>query len=444
MCTLKIFNREDRKIMNTLIQDPVAEAQAIKKFFDGLCIGYNGSSDCHCVVGPEPFFISQSDHAKLLAQGRIFQQWFSITNQLCARAYRDPSFRWFAEIIEGDVNADAVKVHRRAYADNIVTLPVLARADMVDLGVTVEVQVPGSGWGYMTAIYSTVDGHSIFPGPFRGMGEAIRTVAGSIKSPSAYILYNDPFFREVEYFCSRCQKEGIPLEMYFKRVPKPQDVKFVRRPPLEDLVSYQGAGELIEAHFQGDLAIEPNLSLLYDQKVAAAFPFDPRLKDEYPDEVRTLFPETYLIQEEVEPCFEGQTFSWQDIVSLSRNQRQFIVKFAGAKKGMRAGGKAVYNLSDCNLQQAEQIIAQALADWRNCRELWMIQRRVKKKFDVTFLDPESQEIVTRPYYAMFRPMYLFPYDGTSPSIIDHCALFRKEWKVHGSSDAVNLPVEISK
>jgi len=372
----------------------------------------------------------------------LFRQWFAITHQLCLRAYRDPSFRWFAEIIEGDINADAVAVHRRAYAENIVTLPVLARADMVDLGVTVEVQVPGSGWGYMTAIHSTVNGLSIFPGPFRGMGEAIKAVTGSIKSSSAYILYNNPFFREVEYFCSRCQRDGIPLKMYFKEVPKPQDVKFVRRPPLEDLISYQGAGDLIEAHFRGDLTIEPDLSLLYDQKIAVAFPFDPRLKDEYTDEIRALFPETYLIQDGITPCFDGRQFSWQDIISLSRKQRQFIVKFAGAKKGMRAGGKAVYNLSDCNLNEAEQIITQALADWRERRKPWLIQRRAKKKFAVTFLDPASQVIVTKPYYAMFRPMYLFPRDGVEPSIIDHCVLFRGEWKVHGSSDAVNLPVEI--
>jgi len=428
--------------MKTLIQDPVVRAQGIKKFFDELCIGYGGSADCRCVVGPEPFFVNQSDHDRLVAQGKLFAQWFFITHQLCLRAYHDPSFRWFAEIIEGDVNVDAVALHRRAYAENIVTLPVLARADMVDLGTTVEVQVPGSGWGYMTAIYNTVNSHSVFPGPFRGMGEAIKAVTGSIQSPSAYILYNDPFFREVEYFCGWCQKEGIPLKMYFKEVPKPQEVRFVRRPPLEDLVSYQGASDLIEAHFRGDLAIEPNLSLLYDQKIAAAFPFDPRIKDEYTDEIRGLFPETYLIQDEITPSFDGRRFNWQDIIGLSRKQRQFIVKFAGAKKGMRAGGKAIYNLSDCNLQQAEQIINQALADWRVHRKPWLIQRRVKKKFDVTFLDPASQEIVTRPYYAMFRPMYLFPRNGDEPSIIDHCALFRCEWKVHGSSDAVNLPVEI--
>ena len=428
--------------MKTLTQDPVIKAQEIKQFFDGLRIGYDGSSDCRCVVGPEPFFISQSDYNQLVAQGKLFQQWFAITHQLCLRAYRDSSFRWFADIIEGDVNANAVAVHRRAYANNIVTLPVLARADMANLGVTVEVQVPGSGWGYMTAIYSTVNGHSVFPGPVRGMGEAIRTVTGSSQSPSAYILYNDPFSREVEYFCRRCRETDISLKMYFKEVPKPQDVKFVRRPPLEDLVSYQGADELIEAHFRGDLAIEPNLSLLYDQKIAVAFPFDPRIRDEYTNEIRALFPETYLIQDEVTPCFDGQQFSWQNIIDLSRKQRQFIVKFAGAKKGMRAGGKAVFNLSDRNLEQTKQIIAQALADWRDRRMPWLIQRRVKKKFDVTFLDPVSQEIATKPYYAMFRPMYLFPRNGEEPSIIDHCALFREDWKVHGSSDAVNLPVEI--
>ena len=72
----------------------------------------------------------------------------------------------------------------------------------------------------------------------------------------------------------------------------------------------------------------------------------------------------------------------------------------------------------------------------------MIQRRVKKRFDVTFLDPGSQKIITKPYYAMFRPMYLFPRDTANPFIVTNYALFRKEWKVHGSSDAVNLPVEI--
>ena len=430
--------------MNVMIQDQINKAKSIKSFFNGLCIGHGGSSDSRCVVGPEPYLISQSDQQKLLAQGKLFQQWFQITNQLCARAYRDSSFRWFAEIIEGNINPDAVEVHRQAYADGIVSLPVVARADMTDLGATVEIQVPGSGWGYMTAIYNTVNGNSSFLGPYRGFGEAIREVTGNSNSPAAYILYNEPFFREVEYFCNSCNNAGISLKMFFKEVPRPGEVKFVRRPPLEDLVSYEGADKLIKAHFRGDLNIEPNLSLLFDQKVAAAFPFDPRLRDEYPYEIRTLFPETYLIQDGIMPCFDNVSLSWQDIIELSRRKRQFIVKFAGAKKGLRAGGKAVYNLADCNLQQTEQIIIQALTDWRDHRKPWMIQRRVKKKFEVTFLDPESQEIVTKPYYAMFRPMYLFPRDGAEPSIISHCALFRKEWKVHGSSDAVNLPVEIGK
>lgn len=423
-------------------QDSVSKAQAIKKFFDELRIGYNGSSDCRCVVGPEPFFISRSIHDQLINQGKLLKEWFSVTHNLCVRSYQDPNFRWLADVVEGNINSEVVAVHRRAYTENAVRLPTLARADMSDIGVTVEMQVPGSGWGYMTALYSTVNGNSAYLGPNRGMGEAIRSITGSSQSLSAYILYNQPLFWEVDYFCSRCQDIGIPLTLYFQKVPKPGDARFVRRPPLEDLISYEGSSELIDASFRGEVDIEPSLSLLYDQKISIAFPFDPRIRDEYSDDIRNLFPETFLIQEEITPCFEGVSISWDGIISLSRKKRQFIVKFGGAKKELRAGGKAVYNLADCNSEEAKQIIHRALNDWKVYHKPWLIQRRIKKKFDVSFLDPESQTIVTRPYYALFRPMFLFPRGDDKPYIIDNCALFRHEWKVHGSSDAVNLPVEV--
>jgi hypothetical protein len=439
---LKSSKKEDL-IMEIIVNDQVVRAQEIKHFLDQLRIGHNGATDCRCIVGPEPFWISQEDHIKLTKQGELFRQWFEITNQLCLKACRDPKFHWLAEIIEGGINADAIKIHRRAYLENIVSLPVLARADMVDIGSTAEVQIPGSGWGYMTAIYSTTSNNSKFIGPVQGFAQAMKSVTGSSQTPAAYILYNGPFYREVQYFCDRCQREGIPLTIYFKNVPRPDEARFIRRPPLEDLVQYPGANEIIQAHFRGELTIEPDLSLLYDQKIATAFPFDPRLQNEYTNEIRGLFPETYLIQEEINPCFGGKTFTWEKIISLSRKERQFIVKYGGAKKGMRAGGKAVFNLSDCNLEHTKQIITSALIDWRDNHNAWLIQRRVNKKFNVTFLDPESQTIVTKPYYALFRPMYLFPRDNTDPFIITHCALFRKEWKVHGSSDAVNLPVEIT-
>jgi hypothetical protein len=424
------------------IKNKIEKAKGIKKYYDQLKIGYGGADDCNCVVGPEPFYISKNEHEILTQQGRIIRKWFEITNKLCRKAYTDKEFKWLAEIIEGRVSPEAVEVHRRAYRENLVSLPALARADMSDLSSTVEIQVPGSGWGYMTAVHSVTNGSSCLMGPTNGFGRAITSLSGNGKMPSAYILYNDNHFHEVKYFCESCRNDDVALEMFFKSVPESSQVKFVRRPPLEDLVQYQGADKLIEAYFKREIVIEPSLSLIFDQKIAAAFPFDPRLRDYYSDEIRSIFPETYLIQNDVIPSFDGKLYKWDEIISLSRKKRSFIVKYAGAKKGLRAGGKAVYNLSDCSLAKAGEIVRYCLKDWHENRSPWLIQKRVAKKFDVTFLDPELKEIVTKPYYAMFRPMYLFDPKGSNPEIISHCALFRKEWKVHGSSDAVTLPVEI--
>ncbi len=112
--------------------------------------------------------------------------------------------------------------------------------DMSAIGASVEVQTPGSGWGYQTAIHNVV-GKSRWTGPVNGLKRAVKALTGSHNTPSAYVLYNDPFFPEVEYFCRLCREAGMQLQMHFKTLPSASEVKFVRRPPLEDLLSYEGA-----------------------------------------------------------------------------------------------------------------------------------------------------------------------------------------------------------
>lgn len=419
----------------------VEKAFQIREDFNKLCIGYDGAVDCRSLVGPEPFFISQEEALLLNEQGRALQDWFQITLDLCRRAYMQNELKWLGEVVEGGLAEHVISWHRKAHRLNLVKVPLFGRPDMSAMGLTVEVQTPGSGWGYQTACHEMVPGQSSWLGPIEGFKLAVALATGFNQSKACYILYNQPFYREADFFCKRCKQAGLAMEMYFKTVPKIKDVKFVRRPPLEDLISYPGGEDLIKAYFEGQIHLEPSPSLIFDQKIACAFPFHHELRTYYPDSVRTLFPETHLVQGGMCPQFDGQKLCWDEFPSIPRSKRQFILKFAGAKKGLRAGGKAVYNLADCNQNEVRTLLDQALSDWETKRAPWLIQKRVIKKYPVTYLDHTIGQLIEAEYYPMFRPMYLFPTDEV-PRIIAFTGLFRKEWKVHGSSDAVVLPVEI--
>jgi len=419
--------------------DALSKALQIREYCNNLRLGYDRAPDCHFFVGPEPFKLSDDQLAVFTNQGDLFRQWFEITLQLCVRAYSDQNMSWLADLIEGETPDWVKKIHRQVHLSGLLGIPLFARPDMSEIGASVEVQTPGSGWGYQTAIHNIVE-ESRWPGPVKGFMQAVTKLTGSPSTPAAYVLYNDPFFPEVEYFCRLCGEAGMQVQMHFKTLPSASEVKFVRRPPLEDLLSYEGGPELVQSWLKGHLAFEPGPSLLFDQKLAILFPFHPLLREFYPDSIRQLFPETYLVTRDSQFVFDNEPLSLDELCNLSRSKRQFILKYAGAKKGLRAGGKAVYNLSDCNNKEVWELLSMALQDWEGHRSPWLIQKRVQQKYPIVFLDNAVEQIREANYYALFRPMYSF-LPGEASKIVSLTALFRKEWKVHGSSDAVTLPVE---
>ena len=423
--------------MNTI--DALKKALEIRDYYNKLKLGYDRTPDCHFFVGPEPFKLSNEQLDVFINQGEQFRVWFEITLELLARAYHDRSMSWLTDLVEGESSDRVKEINKDAHLSGFLNIPLFARPDMSEIGVSVEVQTPGSGWGYQTAVHNVVV-NSCWSGPVDGFKHAVTNLTGSPSTPAAYVLYNDPFVPEVEYFCRLCSESGMNLQMYFQNLPSPSEVEFLRRPPLEDMMSYVGGEELIQSWFRGQLVLEPGPSLLFDQKLATLFPFHPLLREFYPDSVRELFPETYLVARDSQLCFDGTPLSLNELCALSRSKRQFILKYAGAKKGLRAGGKAVYNLSDCNNKEVQELLSMALQDWEKHRSPWIIQKRVQKKYPIVFLDHVAEQIREAQYYALFRPMYSF-LPNERPQIISLTALFRKEWKVHGSSDAVTLPVE---
>lgn len=165
--------------------DALSRAFEIRAFYNNLRIGHDGAPDCRSLVGPEPFRLSGQELELLVRQGPLLRMWLQITIDLCTRGYQDNRLHWLAELIEGDQPAGAVKIHREAHQSGFASVPLFGRPDMSAIGNSVEVQTPGSGWGYQTAIHNTVDESSRWQGPVRGFKEVVAEVTGRADTPAA-------------------------------------------------------------------------------------------------------------------------------------------------------------------------------------------------------------------------------------------------------------------
>jgi|GEM_PF-5675296 len=405
--------------------------QNAQQFLDGLGIGYAGSQGCGFTLG-STYKLSPEEKNTLLAQGETMREWLTTSIELVNRATRgEEGLAWLTNLVEGESSVSVVEVHRRAHLSGRLGVPTFARPDMSEVGQSVEVQIPGSGWGYQQAIHQTVDGSA-----WAGLVNAFSSASGSKRS--GYILYNDPFRAETEYFCNLCRNAGVDLQLYFQYLPD-SEVGFVRRPPLEDLLSYSGGAEMVDRWLKGEISIEPGPSLLFDQKLPMLFPFHPLLREYFPDKVRALFPETYLIERGKKFLFYGEEFGLENFSKMSGTERKYILKYGGSKKGLRAGGKGVYNLMDLSQSKTQTLLDMACVDWETNRSPWVIQKMIRKKYPVKFLEKNGVE-GEKQYCGLFRPMYMFPQDQPA-KLVSCIAVFRPTWKVHGAIDCVISPVE---
>ena len=102
----------------------------------------------------------------------------------------------------------------------------------------------------------------------------------------------------------------------------------------------------------------------------------------------------------------------------------------------RGGAAEVWNLEtdDSSRQDVVLRMTRALCDWEK-GEPWIIQKRVKRKFPITYLGLDGQ-LHTEPMYARITPMYNL---GQNPRLIGAAANLRKMWKVHGQKARVDDP-----
>lgn len=417
-------------------------ARKIEKAMKATNLGYGDNPTFNLMVGPDPFYLSLEEPALLEARGRYFREWLEVSNALYVRGLSDPTLEWVVRLIEGVTSDEVREVQRNAFEEGRVRLPLFGRADQPNLEKTIEMQIPGSGWGYMLGasnVFASIckDGQPWGEGLDVAFVRAMRELSGKENPRVIHVLHNEGHLREAESFAQACSQRGIQMEVSLREVPELDGVDVIRRPPLRDLLSFPGGGMTVELYLGGKIEMEPPPNLLYDEKAAMVLPFHPQTSRFYSDGVRELFPETHLVTRLNPPQFEGELIFWDEIPELSKSQRRFILKYAGSNPRTRGNARAVFNLQDSSRAKTEELIRCALDDW-NLGEPWLIQRRIKEKFPVTLLAHEGNLCDVR-WYARFNPMY---YLGDNPHVTGGCATFRNFWKVSAGEDHLILGVHV--
>ncbi len=415
--------------------DRLQRAQRLHQRLLDLPLGFGGDSRFDKLVGPDPLRAADKEVVKLTRQALILKSYLTKGLALYRCGLTDSNWSWVAALVDGKASPAEVAIsHQCALFENRTA--VLVRADQPDFGVSVELQIPGSGWGFMEAINSLMredsGSKSLGIGFSQGFIEAMVEIAGHERVRILHASNESRYTQERAWFAQYCSTLSLGRVAVNLSQPWTLDlagVDVVRRCFLNDLVKFAGVKNLFDLYFTGKIKIEPPPCLLYDQKVLVILPFEPRSREFFTDEERALFPEAYLIRPDFIPEIEGEKLeSWKDLARLSGSARQWVLKYAGSDSRRRGGAAEVWSLDSKNSSRADvvSLMMRALMDWET-GDPWIIQRKVKRKFPITYLGLDGA-LHDDEMYARITPMYNL---GDDPRLIGVTANLRRMWKVHG-------------
>ncbi|MFA6217533.1 MAG: hypothetical protein WDL87_07815 [Candidatus Omnitrophota bacterium] len=212
-------------------------------------------------------------------------------------------------------------------------------------------------------------------------------------------------------------------------------ISFKWTPFLQKII-YNSWFEIIQRYKNGTVDIEPAPNIFFEQKVIMALLWHAQYREYFTQEERTIFPESYIIEDNSTYEFDGAQYSIDNIIDMPRRQREFIVKYAGLDLQVNWGGQRVYRLKNLSRQSARRIFTRAIGSYKKHREPWIIQKDISQKKKISFLDTTDNKMRSDNMYTLYRPYYLASPDGKSVELIDILAFFRKFFKVHATNDSV--------
>ncbi|MDP3964889.1 MAG: hypothetical protein Q8Q20_04540 [bacterium] len=381
-------------------------------------------------VLPSAVPLKPDEWARLEELGRLSYSVLKKGNALLAESIERPqqATDWLARLFLASVSPE----HRSLAAQLSVeashrSAPFVRmfRLDVLPDFTVSEIQCPGSGWPFGLKLEEL---YLIAADQSPTLSAYARWIGGN---RAVWWLYNESFSGAVSHMVSRCRSVGLDVLCQSDGEFSPEDTAvsaIIKRPPLPDLLSRPAGRKLAERWLEGRVEIDPMPCQVPETKFLLALLHDPRTRDRFTDEERSLANPTHLIVSADQPVEvrNGNGLVTVPFSRLAEMKAHCVVKYGGARAWDRFGGHAVYCLAKEKPRDRRAVLARALQEWHHDEEGWILQPAVLEKR--LFPGGEANE------YFVWRPGYSVSQSG-EVSLVNAQINTRPSWKVHGATDS---------
>lgn len=413
---------------------------------DSLGIGdakNNPKGRYNLLVGAQPFTISQSEFAHMTVKGTLLMQLLTTCNQMYRESLSNPGL--VSRLFEIGLSSKAVDLQRKFYEEGRIRMPLFVRADMPNIEKIIEFDVPGHGWGLMHSIEDvTLDKPTFGDWMYRGIVSGVRSLTGKSRPNVALIIPDNEVRDYTEYFARRLRGGGVNIMVFgpnYAPIPSEFDV-VITNEDMNCIAGHDYYTDILKAYLAGSIELEPSPTTLYKRKTALILVSHPETRNRFPDEIRDLFPETYLVEPNGTVPIETKNgmvdIPFEQLPEQPCSKRRFVLKYAGSKEELNAGGAAVFDFEG-GRNGAIQKMTTALLDYSERNDPWILQRKVKTKYPTIYLTPQDT-LAVEMMHTRITPLYLF--QGNGCKIIGGSALFSRNWKVHGNPHSVHCAINV--
>lgn len=381
-----------------------------------------------------PQIIPEVEAQGFIDRYALIEKFWNISQTLFKQSLVDPSLKEIRELILNEVNAEfALEYHKKIY-EKEVNPPLFFRTDEGVPGKITEIQSPGSGWGTLQVLQTSIPYMQKFADfPIRGFNK--KTVAESLSEIILELTHNNPlvFYQidessvmlDTNYFISATRKYGLKYLGHDHEVSL-KNANFIRTHAFMEEVTNSTFYDFLKKYNNEELIFDIFPSILFFQKISLMFPFWNKTKHLYTDEIRQIFPFTSQVTENL-TLENGNQLSIENFSKLEPHRRGYYLKYAGANGVINWGSKAVYHLGKTDWKKCKVLLQNASDGYKN-KHYWILQKDHHRKEEVEAVVDNVLE--SKDEYGKWSGFY------GPKGFMGGYVMYRGFYKVHGQDDTV--------
>ena len=339
-----------------------------------------------------------------------------------------------AQMVVGDAPLDYGVTYHRALTEQQHRTPVFFRTDEMHGGKVTEIQCSGSAWGMAEQLRDLYGAHESTFGPAVHFPESLasqfsRALRGYLGGEPVvhHLVDNASRPHGANYFIHRLRDQGVP-HLYYDSGIHPADCNFIRAHDFISLPTHNFFKDRMERCSRGEVLFDLPPSCLFDGKIIMAWPFWQKTRDAFDDEVRGLFPHTYVIEPGGVVLADGEEVTIEEFCAIPVRRRKYYIKYGGTDVAINWGSRSVYLASTLSGPKCREMMDRILAD-REQRRYWIIQEAVRHSEPVVAFGRDD-ELAETDAYSKFSGFY-----GPS-GLMAILVMHLRSHKVHGSAETI--------